>query len=198
MNYSNELYQWLLEVIFIIGILLLPVGIGFCLLPNKMFELANRMNKWVSTEHIFHVINKPRYKESFFYRHHRIFGVIIIIASIVSLYLLSFYIGVDSVLNILIRLAESEFEKWLFVILYYLLIAAICLVIIFGIIMTIRPSLLKSVEKWSNHWVDTDAPLKKLDKQNDMPDKILPGKNPRIFGFIIILAAIYIIWRTFP
>jgi len=197
MNYTSELYLWISNVLLIIGILLLPIGLGFFLFPDKMLNFANRMNKWIATDHFFNQINKPRYKESYFYRHHRIFGCVIVLASIASLYSLTFYIGVESVTGILVRLAESEFEKWLFVILYYLLIAGVSLAVIFGLIMFVRPSALKSFEKWSNHWVDTDTPLKAVDKQNDLPDRILPGNHPRIFGFCIILGASYIIWCTY-
>jgi hypothetical protein len=198
MNYSNELYAWMQNVLFIIGILLLPVGVAFSFIPGKMFNLANKMNKWVATDHFFNEINKPRYKESFFYRHHRVFGAVIVLISIASLYSLTLYIGVGSISQVLIRLAESEFEKWLFIILYYILIVAIVLAAIFGIFMFIRPSALKTFEKWSNHWIDTDGLLKTLDRQNNVPDKILPGNHPRIFGGIVMLAAIYIIWRTCP
>jgi hypothetical protein len=197
MNYSGEFYLWILNIIFIIGVLLLPVGLGFCFLPDKMFKLANRMNKWIVTDHFFNAINKPRYKEHFFYRHHKLVGFFIVVLSVMSLYSLTFYMGIDRTTDILLKFSESEFEKWIFVVLYYSLIVAISLSIIFGIIMFIRPSLLKSFEEWSNHWIDTDTPLKKLDKQNNIPDKILPGKEPRIFGVFIILAAFYIIWSTY-
>jgi uncharacterized protein YjeT (DUF2065 family) len=196
-DYSNELYTWTLNVLFFIGIVLLPVGAGFIFFPDKIFKLANRLNHWVVTDSFFNKLNQPRYKEYHFYRHHRIFGMIIIIVSIVCLYMLTIYAGVENVKGSLIKLAESEFEKWLFVILYYVLISATMLVIIFGTIMFKRPSVLKTFEGWSNHWVDTDSPLKMLDTRKDLPDRILPG-NPRIFGIFVILGAIYIIWSTFP
>jgi hypothetical protein len=180
-----------------VGVLLLPVGLGFCMFPEKMFQIAKKMNKWIVTDHFFHSINKPRYKESYFYRHHRLFGTVIIIFSCFSLYILTLYLGVESINHILVRLADTRFEKWLFVTSYYLLLCAIILAVIFGIIMFIRPSVLKSFEKWSNHWIDTDTPLKALDKQSNLPDKILPG-NPRIFGLFVIIGSIYIIWSTFP
>ena len=63
--------------------------------------------------------------------------------------------------------------------------------------MFIRPSVLKTFEKWSNRWIDTDGPLKALDKQKHLPDKILPG-NPRLFGLFVILGATYIIWSSYP
>jgi hypothetical protein len=197
MNYSNEFYQWINDALLMLGVLLIPVGLAFCLCPKKMFELAIKMNKWVATDHIFHKINKPIYKESFFYRHHQIFGMIVIIVSIASLYTLIFYNGTGPAVHALIKVAETEFEKWLFVVLYFILLAAISLAILFGAIMCVRPSALKQFEKWSNQWIDTDGPLKALDKQNNLPDSILPG-NPRIFGLFIILGAVYIIWCTYP
>ena len=195
MNYSSEFYGWINDALFILGLLLLPVGLTFCFKPDKMFTMAKSMNKWVTTDNFFNKVNKPIYQESFFYRHHQLFGITVIVASITSLYMLVFHIGIEPVTGILVRMAESEFEKWLFVILYYILISTTVLVIVFGVIMIARPSTLKVFENWSNRWIDTDTPLKSLDKQNNVPDKILPG-NPRIFGIVIILAAIYIIFST--
>lgn len=197
MNLSNEVYTWALSFLFIIGVLLIPVGLGFMLIPEKIFKIANKMNHWIATDGFFNKINAPVYKERFFYRHHQVFGILVLLASIICLYMLTFYIGVENITVNLLKLAGSEFEKWLFVILYYLLIAAIILAFLFSLIMVIRPSLLKSFEAWGNRWIDTDDPLKVLDRKKDLPDRILPG-NPRIFGFFVTLAAIYIIWSTNP
>lgn len=197
MNYSNEISHIIFDSLFLLGIFLLPVGIGFCLVPEKMFKLAKKMNRWVVTDLFFNKLNKPRYKEMFFYRHHRAVGAFIVIASLVSFYILYFYTGYESVTSVLVKLAGSELEKWLFVTLYYLLLGAIVLTAIFGVIMFIRPSTLKTFEKWSNQWIDTDGPLELMNKQKNLPDKILAG-NPRIFGFFVILGAIYIVWNTYP
>jgi hypothetical protein len=194
MNYSTELFQWIMNSIFIIGVFLLPVGLSFCLFPKKIFEVANRMNKWIITDHFFDTINK----ESFFYRYHRIFGMVVIIVSMASLYTLTFYLGIESIIDVLNKLSGSAFEKWLFVILYYLLLGFVAMTVIIGIIMFVRPSVLKSFEKWCNYWVDTDTPLKVLDRENNMPDKILPGSNPRVFGLFVILGAIYMLWSAWP
>ena len=197
MNYSSELSIWILNILFIIGILLIPVGVGFMIFPEKIFKLASRLNHWIETDTYFQEINKPRYKEVFLYRHHRIFGVIIFIISILCLYMLTLYIGMGTIIDNLNKLAESEFEKWLFVVFYYLLIFTNMLAVIFGAIMFKRPSILKTFESWSNRWIDTDTPLKVLDNQKNLPDRILPG-NPRIFGFFVFLGAVYIIWSTAP
>jgi len=197
MNLTNEFYTWALDFLFIIGVFLIPVGLGFMLVPDKLFKMANKLNRWVHTDSFFNKINAPVYKERFFYRHHRAFGISVLIVSVVCLYMLTFFIGIETIMADLVKLAGSEFEKWLFVILYYLLITANILAFLFGLVMVIRPSALKPFEAWGNRWIDTDGPLKVLDRKKDLPDRILPG-NPRIFGFFVTLAAIYIIWSTNP
>jgi hypothetical protein len=197
MNYTNEFYTWTLDFLFVTGILLVPVGIGFMLIPDKVFNIANKLNRWIATDSFFKKLSMPIYKERFFYRHHRLFGFFILLASAICLFMLTVYIGVDSITASLLKLAESEFEKWLFYVLYYVLIAAIILAFLFGLIMFIRPSALKSFEVWSNRWIDTEGPLKILDRNKDLPDRILPG-NPRIFGLVVTLSAIYIIWNVNP
>ena len=197
MNYTTEFYSLTHNLFFVIGILLFLVGIGFMFIPDKLFKIANKLNYWVSTEGVFHKLNKPIYKERYVYRHHRVFGILIIIASITCLYMLTIHIGIENVTTKLLMLAQSELEKWLFVVLYYILIALIILTFIFGVLMYIRPSSLKSLEALGNHWVDTDGPLKIMDKKKDLPDRILLD-NPRIIGFCVIMAAVYIIWNINP
>jgi hypothetical protein len=196
MSYTNDIYGWMLNSLFILGILLIPVGLGFMLVPEKIFRIANKMNRWVSTESFFKKINSPIYKERFFYRHNKLLGAGIFFISVFCLYVLTISIGIEDVSNILIKLAETAFEKWLFVILFYVLLAAIFLALIFGTIMFVRPSALKSFESWGNRWIDTDEPLKVMDKSKNLPDRILPG-NPRIFGFAVTIAGVYIVWSTY-
>ena len=66
---------------------------------------------------------------------------------------------------------------------------------IIGILVFLRPSLLKSVERWSNRWVETEDTLQGLDKVHDIPANILPGK-PRLFGLFVLIGALYIIYST--
>ena len=195
MNYTSEFYHWLLSSLFILGILLIPIGLSFMLVPNKIIQIANRMNKWITTEPFFQTINKPIYKERFFYRHNKIIGFMIFLTASICLYLLTIDTGIDSITIGLINFAESAFGKWLLIVMYYILLVTLFLAFLFGVIMFVRPSSLKSFEEAGNRWIDTDSWWKVLDNQNELPDKILPG-NPRVFGFIIVMAAIYIILNT--
>ena len=192
MNYSTEILSWAQEVLFVIGVFMVPVGLGFMLIPEKTTKLANKVNRWVATDVFFNKLNAPVYNDRFFYRHHRVFGALVVSTSLACLYMMIFYAGIDSTAEKLLTVAESEFEKWLFVTAYYLLIGAMFLSLLFGLIMFIRPSALKSFEAWGNHWVDTDDSLKTLDKNKELFDWVLP-RNQRIFGFFVTVGAIYII-----
>ena len=197
MSHTTVFQEWFISSLFVLCILLIPIGLSFFFIPRKMFLIANKVNKWISTDNFFHSINKPIYKERFFYRNHRIVGTLVIVISVLCLYFLTFYVGVETVTDNILRLSDSNFSKWLNVILYYILLFLISLVIIFGFILVIRPSLLKTFEKWCNHWVDTESSLNLLNSRNDLPDKYLPG-NPRLFGLLILFSAVYIVWCTYP
>lgn len=195
MNYSNEINIWFMHILFILGLMLIPIGIGFMFIPDKVFAIAKRLNRWIATDVFFNRINAPIYKEKFFYRNHKPLGVIIIMAALTCIYLLTFYSGIAEIIGVLNTLAESEFEEWLFVISYYLLVAALFIAVFFGFIMFIRPSALKSFESWGNHWIDTEKKLEVLNNKKDLPDTVLSGK-PRIFGFFIFVSAVYIIYSV--
>lgn len=197
MTDSNIFYEWIISSLFLLGVLLIPVGLSFLFIPDRIFLFANKVNKWISTDFFFYFINKPIYKERLFYRHHKIFGAVVIIVSVSCLYVLTFYSGIEVIIENIIKLSESDFSKWINVILYFILLILITLVLIFGIIMFIRPSMLKSFENWCNHWVDAETSLNLFNSKHDLPDKYLPG-NPRLFGFLVLIAAIYIIWCTYP
>lgn len=192
---DTEFYLWLQAALFWIGVLLVPLGAGLVLIPDKVLALAGSLNRWISTKPFFDQINRPRYQERAFYRHHRLFGALIVVLSLISLYMLDLYIAPRDLVAQLIRLAETEFGKWLLVSLYYLLLICLVLALIIGIIVFIRPSLLKSLETWGNRWVDIDRTLEQLDEVHEIPPNILPGR-PRWFGLFVLLGAAYMIYRT--
>ncbi|MGB1799354.1 MAG: hypothetical protein ACPHLK_00830 [Gammaproteobacteria bacterium] len=192
---TTETYLWLTSSLFILGVLLVPLGLSFLFLPEKMSRFGERLNNWISTEHFFDSLNKPRYQEKLVYRYHFVFGAFIIVASIISIYMLYFYTDIEPLMQKIALMAETSFGKWLLESLYYILLAANALAFVIGMIIFIRPSLLKAIEEKANSWVETEEKLKVLDKTKELPDTVLPG-NPRIFGTLILIGAIYIIINT--
>jgi len=192
---QTEFYLWIQTALFWIGVLLIPLGAGLILIPDRVLAMTGTLNRWIATKPFFDQINRPRYQERLIYRHHHLFGAIIVVLSLISLYMLDLYIAPRDLVAQLVRLAETEFGKWLLASLYYLLLVCLVLALIIGIIVFIRPSLLKSLEAWGNRWVDIDRTLEQLDEVHEIPSNILPGR-PRWFGLFVLLGAAYMIYRT--
>jgi len=190
-----EFYVWLQTALFWIGVLLLPLGLALVLIPSRVLAMTGALNRWVSTKPLFDELNRPRYQERVFYRYHHLTGTIIVVASLVCLYMLAVYVEPADLVSRLVRLAGSEFGKWLMISLYYLLLVCLFLALIIGAVVFIRPSLLKSAEAWGNRWVDTEKNLEQLDEVHNIPTNILPGK-PRWFGLFVLAGAAYMIYRT--
>lgn len=190
-----EFYTWLQAALFWIGVLLIPLGLALVLVPSRVLAMTGTLNRWIATKPVFDALNRPRYQERVFYRHHLLTGAIIVVASLACLYMLALYVEPADLASRLVRLADSEFGKWLMISLYYLLLLCLCLALLVGAVVFIRPSLLKSVEAWGNRWVDTDKTLEQLDEVHEIPAALLQGK-PRWFGLFVLAGAAYIIYRT--
>jgi hypothetical protein len=189
------MYFWLLSSIFWIGVLLLPIALALIFAPVWSMQKTQRLNRWISTKQFFDDLNRPRYQERIIYNHHRIFGATVVILSSICIYLLYFYSGPTETVGYFTRLVRSEFGIWLVTNCYYILLILIVIACIIGIVVFLRPSLLKSLESWSNRWVETDNTLEGLDTVHEIPSNILPGK-PRLFGCFVLIGAVYIIYST--
>jgi len=109
--------------------------------------------------------------------------------------MLVFYSGLQVTAAWFLTLAESAFERWLFVNLYFLLIFMMFVAVLLGSIMVIRPSALKKLEAWGNRWIGTEEKLRSLDQVHDIPGNILAEK-PRLFGVFVLLGSAYIMYMT--
>jgi hypothetical protein len=195
MSLTIEISTICMNSLFILGVLLIPLGLSFLLIPDKTLQLSEKLNRWISTEHIFDAINKPRYQERLVYRHHHIFGILVMGLTALCLYMLLFYTDRTLLLQNLLLLADTAFGQWLLESLFYIFIGTNILAFIIGLIIFIRPSMLKTLEYKTNHWVDADKKLEILDTTREFPESIIL-KNPRIFGALVIFGAIWIIINT--
>lgn len=192
---NDVIGTWFATSLFFLGILFVLVGLALIVMPARFLAWGNSVNRWISTTAFFNALDKPRDHERFYYKHHRIFGGIIIILAAVIIYQLAFHTNLDAMTAAVQKLAVSVFGKWLLTTCFYILIALSVLALLAGLIIFIRPSLLKSLESWGNRWIDTRMPLQRFDEVHDIPADILPGK-PRLFGCLVLLGALYIVYAT--
>ena len=182
--------EWFFVSLFWSGVLMLAIGIIFLIAPAWAFSTSNKLNRWVSTKTLFDTLDKPRYQERWIYRHHCIFGIIIVLIACYVFYVFLIAIGMDAMVVKLTAFADSEFNKWLFEQVFYIFLGANMIALIIGLIILIRPSALKGFEERSNRWIETNEELARLDR-NITTDLHLG--NPRLFGLAVVLGGIYII-----
>ena len=190
---TNVMGTWFATSLFCLGILFVPVGLALIIMPTRFLTWGNSVNRWISTSTFFNTLDKPRNYERFYYKHHRIFGAVIVVLAAVTIYMLVFHADLDATTAAVQKLAMSVFGKWLLKTCLYILIGLSVLALIAGIVIFIRPSLLKSMEALGNRWIDTGAPLDRFNEVHDIPANILPGR-PRLFGCFVLLGALYILY----
>jgi hypothetical protein len=83
-------------------------------------------------------------------------------------------------------------SEWFYSTVYYLLAIANLLAVVVGIVVFVRPSLLKGIEQTLNKWVTAGPGLKKLDETHEISLDVLPGGHPRLFGLAVALGGLYI------
>ena len=88
--------------------------------------------------------------------------------------------------------ASRAANQWLLQSLVFINLVFSVLIFLIGVIVVIRPSLLKSIEAAANRWIVVDQSLKKLDVQMKMPDTMFT-RRPRLMGFLIVIGSIYIL-----
>lgn len=191
MGVNTEIQVWLINSMFVLGILIVVLGLWIIFLPRHFLRVGQSMGKWISTDRYFESLDRPRYQERFIYKHHQIVGALIVAGSLYTLVILISidFARISAALPVLVSHLMSE---WIYVSLYYLLLGANLMALLIGGLVFIRPSLLKRVEESLNRWIGIDENLKKLDETHEIAIDILPG-NPRLFGIAVMLGGVYIV-----
>ena len=169
---------------------MLLIGLCIMLIPERMIRLSLKLNQWISTENFFNRLDEQRHGERFFYRHHVIFGIFLVIAAVYIFY--AFMFSFDPAKVSISLFSSHSTNQWLLQSLIFINLSFSILIFIIGVIVVIRPSLLKSFETVMNRWIVVDESLKRLDVQMKLPDTIF-SRRPRLMGFLIVIGSIYIL-----
>jgi hypothetical protein len=168
----------------------LVVGLLLLLRPSIVLRLNSRVAKKFSLRRMSKVIEVPNHVDYLFYRHHRILGIIV---SLVSAYVLYYFLVIyDPV--VLADAVKAYRYAFVYEIVInagrlFMLISA-TVILLLGVAIFIRPSQLKSVEQWANHWVSTRKSAQSLSVEHDQLNQ-LAFKYPRLTGSIIFLLSLY-------
>jgi hypothetical protein len=169
----------------------LVVGVWLTAWPMQFFQLTSGLNRWTSARRALKIWETPLHWERFFYRHHRAFGLMILLATGWTLYYFIRLYSPEQVLRFW-RRASGISPAWapLLAGTVWIIRIASVLAMLIGLVVLIRPSLLKHFEAKSNTWVSTRKMMRPLEQSYPVADSFA-NRHPRIAGLIIIAVSCY-------
>ena len=189
------IYEWLFAGLFWIGLLLLIVGTILLLVPSILQPLVPFMNRWIETDSLFNRLDEPVRLERLFYRHHRIMGLLIVAGAAYCLYSLWLWVDLLTLFSGSHSGSELGWSNILVDAAIMVLTLGNILSLIVGVIVILRPSLLKGLESRANTWIESDQFFQSLDTRIDMTEHWL-NRHPRLIGLLVIIGSLYMMSNT--
>jgi len=187
MDILNEILRLsLLKFLWGGSVLGVLIGAGLMIQPNWVMHLSRSCSRWISADKVGEVLDRPRWVERVFYRHHQIAGATVFIGALVVLYIFLAHDGLVSVS----RLFPRNYS-WLFDAAMRILLIGCGLAAFVGAIVVIRPSHLREFEKSANRWVSTDGAVKVFNGMHFGVEHSL-FRHHRIAGISITLGSLYV------
>jgi hypothetical protein len=182
-----------LHIAAMIGILL---GLLLVFKPDLMERINRVANRWISLRHVERMLDRSFSIEHWFYRYHRLLGIAIVLGAAYILIYFGFLFDKAYALQHLgskapARLLDIPLDA---LILFLLLGAAVALVA--GLIVWLRPSVLRGFEEGANQWVSTRRATKVLDVPHDQLERFVT-RHVRQIGWLLLLGSIYLFFAMF-
>lgn len=170
----------------------LIIGLWLLMQPAGALRFIQSMNKWYSARRPMKPLEIPRFQENVFYRQHKIWGILLLAGAAYSLYYFIFDYNQAELVRDFSRYANKHIADWLLEVMSIFLVAGNVFVIVIGLIILIRPGLLKTFEAWCNRWISTRKVYKFLDIEHNGADSML-SRYPKALGALIILGSLYVL-----
>lgn len=150
-----------LYILLLLGAALgLLVGIILLIDSQRVLRWNAYLNRWISTGASSRVLDQPHDLNRIVYRRHRVVGAVVLAASLYALDVLVFSIQTRTLVHIFRDLANPATLQLFVEGARLFLIGGNALAILVGIILVLRPSLLKGVEGWTDRqYAGSDQPL---------------------------------------
>jgi hypothetical protein len=187
-------FEFLTFLFFWGGVAAFVIGLLIVVSPGLVMRAGRVLDRWISTERVFHDLDAQRPTERLFYRHHRVFGSLLVLGGAYMLYVFGFGMDSAALTKSFTLFGSHTVAQWLLDSLRTVNLIFSVVAILIGIAVFIRPSVLKTLEMSTNRWFAVDDSLKRLDIQLRAPDRIF-ARNPRLMGIVIMLASLYIMFN---
>ncbi len=194
---ASMLWTDALLVALMVGLALaLVVGELLLARPQALFALNARMSRWVDTRAAFGLLDRPHHLERFFYRHHWPIGILIALGAGYVLWRWAFAYERSEVLALLSRRWLASGLDWVPAALEATVVALHGAILVVGLLVAFRPSLLKEFERAANHWQRGPATAP-FDTVIGTLDGTFEGSS-RVSGLLLTIAACWCLLALAP
>lgn len=197
---SADVFLWHALAIFLLIGAVMGILLGLLLIfKPQLIKAVNRLaNRWVSTRGMSRLMDRSISIERWFYRHHRAAGIFIMLGAAYIFIDFAFWFDKATtlhryagVLPIRIRMLQAILDSMVL----FVLIASFA-AFISGLLICLRPSLLKGFEKSSNQWVSMRRATKVFDVPRDQVD-VFVVKHAQYVGWMLLLGSSYLFFLMF-
>ena len=167
----------------------LLVGIALMIRPGKALRLNRELDKWFATHKLEAALNKPRETERYVYGNRRLTGAAILLA---ALYVLYAFVAGHMRPAALVDLLGLGMDGGLASVMLWLLAAGGVAAAAVGVLLLIRPAMLKGLEAWVNQWISTERFSALIDQAHYQPDRFV-ARHIRWVGGLIAAGSLYVL-----
>lgn len=190
---SEILFDTTILFIVVSTFIALVFGLGLIFAPSFTLKFNEKINTRISLREKTKAIETPIHSEPFFYKHSKVSGAILVLGSLFVLYTLATF-NVYSLVPYLPKSISPAAWDWLLQAGQIFLYITCSFILLFGLVVFIRPSQIKNFEQAANHWISTRQRLSKMSNDINTVNKIV-NTYPRVFGsFITLLSLIVLIF----
>ena len=160
------------------------VGARMLFKLERIVFLNQYFSRWISASRIEEQLNRPRWTERFFYRHHQLVGGVLLAGAV---FVLDAFLFGSRTQRIYAAIAPGNWG--LVDALMGTLLVGSVLAALVGIIVLAKPSLLREIEKSANRWISTEGVVKFIDgMRNSFEQQIL--RRSKITGVSMIIGSL--------
>ncbi|HKJ76700.1 MAG TPA: hypothetical protein VKA64_05810 [Gammaproteobacteria bacterium] len=192
---TATLGQIVLAAVGFIGAAALLLGVTLLLRPGLVWRFCAVLDRWWSGDALVQWLNTPRAVERLLYRYHRPFGALLILGSTYTLYAQAFRFRPEEASTALASAVPGPLVEPFVDAMALALFFGNLFAFAVGVVVSLRPSLLKGLEGWSNRWLTLDSLLRALDRPYWEVDRII-HRHPRASGATLVLAGLYLLLVT--
>ena len=181
------LLQALLLLFCLGGLCGVVLGIAMLARPEKVVALNSFFSRWLGSQKLREQLDRPRWIERYFYRHHRVSGTVLMLGAAFVLYA---FLASPGIRLVSAYLPSGLRELWDALKMLLIVVSAVGLLV--GATVIARPSLLRKIEASSNRWVSTEGMSTAMDDMNMSFDQGIL-RHRKIAGAFMVVGGLYVL-----